>query len=245
MKKVAIIQSNYIPWKGYFDIIHDVDLFVFLDDVQYTVRDWRNRNRIKTAQGLRWLTVPVGCHRDRLIHEVEIVDENWRKNHWELLKQNYSGSPYFMMCKDFLEHVYLGTKWTNLSELNQYLVRAISLEFLGIKTEFRDSREFDAQGHKLEKLLDLLVKTGADEYVSGPAARDYIEENRLTDLGVKLHYKDYSGYPEYTQFFLPFEHGVTILDTLFHCGPDAPFFIWGWRETLVPDQLNSLVGSNK
>ena len=88
MKKVAIIQSSYIPWKGYFDIIHEVDLFIFYDDRQYTVRDWRNRNKIKTPDGLRWLTIPVGSNRNRVIHDVQIVDDGWGKQHWQTLKQN-------------------------------------------------------------------------------------------------------------------------------------------------------------
>lgn len=229
MKKAAIIQSNYIPWKGYFDVIHDVDLFIFLDDVQYTVRDWRNRNKIKTAQGLRWLTVPVGADRNRLIHEVEIADDGWNTTHWETLKQNYSKSPYFKLYREFFEQVYLGTKWLNLSELNQYLIKKISRDFLGIETEFVDSRELNAGGSKQDRLIDLLLKTGADYYLSGPAARDYIDEKGFAEAGIELQYKDYSGYPEYPQLYPPFEHGVTILDLLFNCGPSSAEFIWGWR----------------
>jgi hypothetical protein len=232
MTKVAIIQSNYIPWKGYFDIIHDVDLFIFLDDVQFTARDWRNRNKIKTPHGLHWLTIPVGCSRERLIHEVQILDDNWEKCHWETIRHNYSKAPYFKLYKDYFEYVYLDIKWINLSELNQYIIKMISKDLLGITTEFEDSREFNAHGHKLDRLLDILVKTGAEYYISGPSARDYIEENRLTELGIQLHYKDYTGYPEYSQLFPPFEHGVTILDLLFNSGPDAPFFIWGWRDAV-------------
>jgi hypothetical protein len=229
MKKVAIIQSNYIPWKGYFDVIHDVDVFIFLDDVQYTVRDWRNRNKIKTPQGLRWLTVPVGADRNRLIHEVEIVDDGWNKNHWESLKRNYSKALYFTLYREFLEHVYVGMKWVNLSELNQYLIKTISRELLGIKTEFMDSRKLSATGSKQERLIDLLLKTGANVYLSGPAARDYIDERGFADAGIELQYKDYSGYPEHPQLYPPFEHGVSILDLLFNCGPASPDSIWGWR----------------
>jgi hypothetical protein len=229
MKKAAIIQSNYIPWKGYFDVIHDVDLFIFLDDVQYTVRDWRNRNKIKTAQGLRWLTVPVGVDRNRLIHEVEIADDGWNKIHWETLKQNYSKTPYFKLYREFFEQVYLGAKWVNLSELNQYLIKMISRDFLGIKTEFIDSRELHATGSKQDRLIDLLLKSGADYYLSGPAARDYIDEKGFAEAGIELQYKDYSGYPEYPQLYPPFEHGVTILDLLFNCGSSSAEFIWGWR----------------
>jgi len=230
MNRVAIIQSNYIPWKGYFDIIHDVDLFVFLDDVQYTKNDWRNRNNIKTASGTSWLTVPVGKNNGKLIHEVEIVDTHWRMTHWKSLKQNYSKSPYFEKYQGFFEHVYLDSTWANLSELNQYLIKKISREFLRIKTKFEDSRKYKTKGEKLERLLDLLTKIRTDSYVTGPAAKDYIVDERIEELGIELHYKDYSGYPEYPQLYPPFEHAVTILDLLFNCGPDTPYFIWGWRE---------------
>jgi hypothetical protein len=230
MKKVAIIQSNYIPWKGYFDIIHDVDLFVFLDDVQYTKNDWRNRNLIKTPQGSQWLTVPVRKNRGRLIHEVRIINERWSKVHWKSIKQNYSKTPYFKKYEDFFEYVYVDLTWTSLSDLNQYLIKKVSRDFLSIKTIFEDSRKYNAQGEKLERLLDLLTKLRTDYYVTGPAARDYIVDERIEELGIELHYKDYSGYPEYPQLFPPFEHAVSILDLLFNCGPDAPFFIWGWRE---------------
>ncbi|MDX1463687.1 MAG: WbqC family protein [Marinirhabdus sp.] len=230
MKKVGIIQSSYIPWKGYFDIIHDVDLFVYLDDVQFTARDWRNRNRIKTSQGARWLTIPVGEKIHRLIHEVPINDKHWNRKHWASIQQSYSKTPYFKNYKDFFEYVYMDRQWENLSEFNQFLTTKISQDFLGIKTEFKDSREYNSRGEKLERLLDLLIKIDVDYYVSGPSAREYIVEERLTEIGVELHYKDYSGYPEYPQLFPPFEHAVSILDLLFNCGPDAPYYIWGWRE---------------
>jgi len=230
MKKVAIIQSNYIPWKGYFDIIHDVDLFIFYDDVQYTKNDWRNRNKVKTAQGICWLTIPVGHREDRLIHEVEIVDGSWNRKHWETIKQSYSKSAYFKQYQNFFEYVYLKAKWTNLSELNQYLVKTISKDFLDIKTDFKDSREYHAEGHKLDRLIDLLIKAEAESYISGPAAKDYIEKNAFRQAGIELIFKDYSGYPEYSQLFPPFEHAVSILDLLFNCGPAAPDYIWGWRE---------------
>src|SRR5687767_735619 len=102
-KRVAVLQSNYIPWKGYFDIIHDVDVFIFHDDLQYTKQDWRNRNRIKTPKGAEWLTIPVGTSEDRLICEVEIPESNWAEKHWRMIQQNYSKAPYFTLYKQFLE----------------------------------------------------------------------------------------------------------------------------------------------
>ena len=151
----AVLQPNYIPWKGYFDIIHDVDLFVFYNDVQYTIRDWRNRNMIKTANGLKWLSVPAGSNRNRLIYEVEIHDSAWQKKHYEALKQSYSKAPYFKLYQDFLEDVYLNRSWKYLYELDIYMVEFIAKNFLGIKTEFADSRDFPSQGVKNEKLLTL------------------------------------------------------------------------------------------
>jgi len=232
VKKVAIIQSNYIPWKGYFDIIHDVDQFIFYDDVQYTKNDWRNRNKIKSRNGLHWLTIPVGSHNEKLIYEVEIKNSSWTKKHWETIKQSYSKAPYFNDYKDFFESFYLGAELTNLSELNQYLIKTISKDFLGISTDFKDSREFQPEGQKLSRLIDLLKKVEADLYISGPTAKNYIDENSFKNAGIELVFKDYSRYPEYSQQFPPFEHEVSILDILFNCGRQAPEYIWGWREKL-------------
>jgi hypothetical protein len=234
-RRVAILQSNYLPWKGYFDIIHDVDLFVFYDDNQYTTRDWRNRNRIKTARGAEWITVPVGADRDRLICEVAVPDPSWQAKHWSVLQQAYGKCPHFARYRSYFEHVYLGQTWHNLSELNQSTIRHLANEFLGITTEFADSRQLQGQGSKLDKLVDVAQKAGATSYLSGPAARDYIVPERFTERGIVLEWKDYASYPEYPQRFPPFEHGVSIVDLLFNTGPDAPWYIWGWRT--APDRL--------
>lgn len=228
--RVAIIQSNYIPWKGYFDIIHDVDTFIFLDDVQYTDRDWRSRNRIKTSHGLQWLSVPAGSNKQRLIHEVRLSDHEWQARHWRSICLSYARAPYFDHYRNFFEEFYLGRQWESLSEMNQHLIKRIAIDCLGINTCFRDSREFMLQGRKLERLLDLICQSGANSYLSGPAARDYIDAERFHEVGIKLAYKDYSGYPPYEQLHPPFEHGVSILDVLFNVGPAAPHYLWGWRE---------------
>ena len=228
-KRVAIVQSNYLPWKGYFDMIHDVDLFVFYDDVQYTVRDWRHRNKIKTAQGVQWISVPVGEDRNRLICEVPINDTKWQAKHWRTLEQGYGKCAHFARYREYFQHIYLERNWTSLSELNHTLTQDIASRFLGITTAFADSRAFGAAGHKLERLLDLATRAGATHYLSGPAARNYIVPERFTKAGIVLEWKDYSGYPEYPQRHPPFEHAVSIVDLLFNAGPDAPEFIWGHR----------------
>ena len=230
MKKVAILQSSYIPWKGYFDIINDVDLFIFYDDVQYTKNDWRNRNKIKVAGGTSWLTIPVSACSDQLICDVGLSDRRWAGKHWKSFVQYYSRAPYFNRYRSFFEQVFLAERWDNLSQLNQYLIQHIARNFLGIKTEFKDSLEYNCSGAKLERLLDLLSKSGARRYVSGPAAKDYIDEEAFIQAGVALVFKDYSGYPDYLQFHPPFDHYVSVRDLLFHVGPDAPEYIWGWRE---------------
>jgi len=230
MNRVAVIQSNYIPWKGYFDIIHDVDLFIFHDDLQYTKNDWRNRNRIKTPKGPTWLSIPVGTDEHRQICAVELRDPAWARKHWEQIRRHYSAAPYFADYQDFLERTYLATSWRTLSELNQHLIRTVSRDILGIPTQFADSREYALTKRKQDRVLELLLKTGTHVYVSGPSARDYIDEAYFRDNGIEVVWKSYGGYPEYPQFHPPFDHAVTILDLLFHTGPKAPWFIWGWRD---------------
>lgn len=229
MKTVVILQSSYIPWKGYFDLIRDADLFVFYDDRQFTKRDWRTRNKIKTPQGCKWITVPVGGDTDRYICDVLINDFSWQRSHWDSIKQNYIMCKYFNLYRGFFEDIYLSKRWGNISTMNQYIIKAISSDLLGINTEFSDSREFNASGDKLDRLLDIVVKTRATNYISGPSAKDYIIPELFKEIGVNLIWKDYSNYPVYPQSYPPFEHGVSILDLLFNVGPAAQDYIWGWR----------------
>lgn len=228
-KRVAILQSNYLPWKGYFDLIHDVDELVFLDDVQYTRQDWRNRNRIKTAQGPCWLTIPVGTSLRRRICDVTLPDASWQQDHWRRIEASYRLAPFFEDYRGLFEPIFLGTRWQSLSEVNQHLVRTIAGQLLGITTRFRDSREFDVQLHGSERIVEILRRTGGTTYVSGPAARSYLDEAALAEEGIALVWKDYGGYPSYDQLHPPFLHEVTVLDLLFHTGPAAARFIWGWR----------------
>lgn len=229
--RVACIQSSYIPWKGYFDIIHDVDVFVFLDDVQMTKRDWRTRNKIKTPKGTEWLTVPVKGGRHQLIHEVRIAEGDWQKRHLKAFCYNYGRAPFFKNYKELLDWLY-GQPHKNLSEFNRRTTSMIC-DILGIKTELVCSMDLAVVGTKDDRLIDICQKLGATAYLSGPSARDYIVEEKFQKAGIELSYKDYSGYPEYPQLWPPFNHYVTILDLLFNRGSEASYYIWGWRNAAV------------
>lgn len=228
-KSVAVIQSAYMPWKGYFDIINDVDEFIFYDDVQFTRQDWRSRNKIKTANGALWLSIPTGDDLNRRICDVELKNCQWQMKHWKTIVQNYSRAPFFPEYRAFLEEFFVYRTWTNLSELNQFLIEELCSRYLRIRTTFVDSREYGATGQKQDRLVDLLLKAKATRYISGPAARNYIDEGAFEAAKIDLVYKDYSGYPEYPQLHPPLQHDVSILDLLFNVGADAPAYIWGWR----------------
>lgn len=223
--RVAILQSNYIPWKGYFDIVGSVDLFIFHDDLQYTKGDWRNRNKIKTPKGTEWLTVPCGTSEHRLICEVELTNSDWQRKHWNLILSHYSKAPYFKQYRSFFEDIYLRRNWANLSEMNQHVIKAVSIDLLGIKTIFDDSRAYTLEMAKGERVVELLKKAGATTYLSGPAAKSYLEESTFSTEGIDLEWMSYANYPEYPQLYPPFDHAVSIIDLIFNTGPDAASFM--------------------
>ena len=230
MKKVAILQSNYIPWKGYFDLINMVDEFILYDDMQYTRRDWRNRNKIQTAQGLKWLTIPVDVKGKyyQKISETKISDKEWGKKHWTQIVQNYKKASYFKEYKDIFEELYLISDEEYLSEINYKFITTIC-KILGINTKIRWSSEFDLVDGQTEKLLGICKDCDADVYISGPAAKDYFDEDLAKKENVKVEWMDYSGYSEYKQLYEPFEHGVTILDLIFNVGSDNIRFMKSFR----------------
>ncbi|SRR5258706_5427577 len=220
MKTVGCIQSSYIPWRGYFDIIRRSDVFVFHDDIQYTKQDWRNRNRIKTRAGLVWLSVPVKKKTTHAtIDAVEIDNsQEWGRRHWRLIQANYRTAPYFNDYAGFLEAA-LTRRWGRLSELNRDLIAGVC-RLLGIETPLIDSRSLALSGHKTDRLVQLCAALGAERYLSGPAARSYIEPEKFAAAGIELEYMVYD-YPPYPQAFGPFVEGASIIDLLLNCGPDA------------------------
>lgn len=226
MKKVVITQSNYIPWKGYFDSIALADEFILLDEVQYTKRDWRNRNTIKTPQGLLWLSIPVQVKGkfNQSIRETMIAEPGWRMQHWKSIKMNYSSAPYFKKYAESFEELYLKGDESHLSEINLSFIKKIC-QILQIQTTIRFSEEFQATSGKTDRLLDICLKTNATDYYSGPAAKAYIEEDKFKDAGVKLHFLEYENYPIYPQLHGEFVHTVSVLDLIFNTGPQARSFM--------------------
>jgi hypothetical protein len=214
--KIVILQSNYIPWKGYFELIHQADVFCFYDEVQYTKNDWRNRNKIVGPNGLFWITVPV--EKDAVngnISEALISNTSWQKKHFKTIEQTYSKSVNKNDVLTILEPIYLGKEWTSISQLNQHLIITIS-RYMGISTEFKNSVDFDLNGHRVKRLINLINQLEGTEYISGPAAKNYLTENELQfeQNHIQLMYKEYGPYLSYDNKKNEFEDAVSILDLL-------------------------------
>lgn len=222
-KSVAIIQSNYIPWKGYFDIINSVDEFVLFDDVQYTRRDWRNRNKIKTPNGTKWLTIPVDVKGKffQKIRETRVLDGKWTREHWNSILHSYAKADAFSQYSNRFESLYEEASHLEfLSEINFLFTKAVC-EILRIETKLLWSSDFELKDDKTERLLSICQQTGATTYVSGAAAKDYLDVQAFEQEGICVHWYEYHGYPEYTQIHGEFDHNVSVLDLIFNTGDDA------------------------
>jgi hypothetical protein len=227
LNKVAILQSNYLPWRGYFDLIRQADVFVFLDSVQYTRRDWRNRNKIITPAGLHWLSVPVHGSRGLCVNQVQIDNSiPWQKKHYHTLCQYYKRSDCFTELHPWLREVYLGSRWTMLSELNKYLICWIS-DYLGIQTQFVPDTQFVVTPDKNQRLADIVQELGGTVYLTGPSALAYLDIELFHSRGIGVEVMHYSQYPTYQQFWGITEPKVSIIDLLLHKGKDSLPYIAG------------------
>ena len=227
MKRIAILQSNYIPWKGYFDIINYVDEFIIYDEAQYTRRDWRNRNLIKTRQGLKWLTIPVEVKGKytQTICETKIAEKTWAAKHWESVRHNYHEADYFDEYKFQFESIYKkASELDKLSEVNLLFINFVN-EILHINAKISQSSQYHLEEDKNEKIISICEQSGASSYVTGPAARQYINEDLFQKNGIELEYFSYDNYSEYNQLYGSFQHNVSVIDLIFNTGGKANSYL--------------------
>ncbi len=226
MKKVAIVQSNYIPWIGYFDLIGYVDEFIIYDSMQYTKRDWRNRNVIKTPNGKQWLSVPVETKGKyfQSIFDTKIDGEKWQQDHLKAISMNYAKAPFFGEIIEFIKPVY-SFNHTNLSSLNRNLIINIC-KYLEIKTKISDSNSYELHGSRSEKLLNLCIQSGASKYISGPSAKEYLDLKIFKGNKIEVEWFDYVDYGPYPQLWGNFEDRISIIDLLFNCGCESKNYLF-------------------
>jgi archaellin len=228
--RIAILQSNYIPWKGYFDLINDADVFVFYDCVKYTKNDWRNRNKIYVTASPQWITIPITSESTKIkIEDVKITNTSWQETHAKTLTLGYKKAPFFFQLEELIQDYFIEKKWNRLSELNQYIIKDISRR-LRIKTKFINSQDLTLMGDRVEKLVNICKQLNATEYISGPAAKDYLLEKEylFSDNNISLSYKSYPQYKPYKQIQMPFENTISIVDMIANLEwNDIPSYIWG------------------
>ena len=239
-KRVAILQSNYIPWRGYFDIVGLVDEFVIFDVVQFTKNDWRNRNRIKTAAGVQWLTIPVATAGKfgQTIAQTRIARSNWTVKHWRAIEQSYSKAPYFEMYRDRLAAAYRACGALEyLSAVNRTLIEVLASE-LGLSTRISSAEDYRMDGGRSERLVALCRTLGARVYVSGPSGRNYLDRGLFAESGIVVEFVDYSNYVPYPQLHGSFEPAVSVLDLLFNTGQTAASYMHCGHHTVTRQPSN-------
>lgn len=216
--KVGIIQSSYIPWRGYFDFIASVDVFIVYDTVQYSKGSWRNRNRIKTSVGPRWLTMHVRhdtLHK-RILDTMVDTSRPWRASHLDSFRQSYRHAPHYGLAAELFAGALGPEAAESISAVNLRLIRAV-MEVLSIRTPLVMSETLDVEGDPTERLVKLVRAVGGTSYLSGPSASDYLDVETFRAAGLGLFYKSYD-YPDYPQGPGPFVGEVTILDLIAHVG---------------------------
>lgn len=220
-KTLVVLQPGYLPWLGYFDQLSRSDVFVHYDDVQFDKHGWRNRNRIKTPAGPLWLTVPVRHHRlgKPRIHEVTIdATSGWARKHVASFRQYYAKAPYLQQYLPELEEL-LHRPWTLLVELD-IAVAGLMAGWLGFPAPTMRSSTLGIEGGQSERLIALCRQVGATQYLSGDAARDYLDAEAFARQGIDVIWQQYR-HPEYPQQHGAFVPYLSAMDLLFNCGDDS------------------------
>jgi len=230
---VTINQPRYLPWLGYFHRIAVSDLFIYLDSVQYARSDWENRNRIKTGQGPKWLTVPVKAEHGTMIPEVTIDnDQPWQTKHWKTIFQSYSKAPFFPRYEAALSSIYRDGTWSRLIDLNLESTQTLC-GLLGLnQARFARASEIGARGKGSELILNLCTAVGAKVYLSGSQGRNYLDEDGFRRAGIRVVYQDYV-HPQYPQLFGDFVPFMAVPDLLFNCGPRSLEILLAGQQEVV------------
>ncbi|MCK4909463.1 MAG: WbqC family protein [Planctomycetes bacterium] len=217
-------QPNYLPYLGFFHKISLSEVFVLVDTVQFVKRGpfgWIHRNRIRTADGTLWLTIPVltSGKYHQAINETKIDNSRpWRRKHWESIRRAYQSAPYFQPHKKFFENLYR-QKWGDLTALNETVIRYL-LEQFKLPVKITKTSELKTTGQKADLIIDLCRRLGADTYVHGPHGEDYIDKQKFADNNIKCIWQEFH-HPVYPQQYEPFLEGVSAIDLLFNCGPKS------------------------
>ena len=221
-KSIAILQSNFLPWRGYFELINSVDEFILFDTVQFTKRDWRNRNLIKTQNGAKWITVPVDTKNGSRIpiNEILVDQENWRIPLWARIENAYRCAPFYADIEELTRKIIFDTRIERLSDLNKTLLEKIC-KYLDITTPIIDAPKIDAPQNKNSHLIDICKKREATEYLSGPSASVYINNQEFEKAGIELNWHMYSNHVEYKQPWGSFIENLSIIDILMNNGPES------------------------
>jgi len=219
--RISIMQPGYLPWLGFFELIYNCDLFVLLDDVQYTKKDWRNRNRIRTKDGWIWLTVPVLTKnkQGQLINEVKINSSiNWRRKHLMSIEINYNKTKYFNNYFSYFEKLYT-SDWEYLLDLNIEIINWV-VKMLNIKTPIIKSSGLNAKGKKEDKVINICKKLGATELYDSKAAQNILSLDEINKNEIKVKFQDYQ-HPVYNQIYKPFLPFMSVIDLFFQYGPKS------------------------
>ena len=229
MRTAVVTQSNYLPWRGWFDMLRQADVLVLLDSVQYTRRDWRNRNRIKTAQGPAWLTVPVEVkgRYHQAVDETRIMGTAWAAEHLRAIALAYRRAAHFDAEFPWIERALTAAAQEPLlTAANESLIRAVMARLGLDRPVLRDAallpRETLPGLDPSERLAALAEAAGAKRYLSGPAAKAYLDPAPFERRGIEIAWMDYGGYPEYPQPWGGFEPAVSVIDLILNTGDEAP-----------------------
>jgi len=217
--RIAIHQPQYLPWLGYLDKLDRTDVFVFLDTVQFKKNEWQNRNRIRTAQGWQYLTVPVLHEFRQRLDQVRINNQtDWRRKHQTALETHYRKAPHYDRYAPAFRALF-SRDWERLAPLNIEVIRVLT-EAFGITTKLVEASQFSARDEQTGRLVDLCKSLGADRYLAGEGGRAYMNLGEFEAAGISVEFQEFA-HPEYAQVYEPFITGLSAIDLLFNCGHDG------------------------